>query len=367
MTNSIRYISKWLASSLALCTLLLMTSCQKDAADDTFKASEGIPLKLTSVTRAGTETTRVESGTIKMFVMAPDEQYSQGSYNYNGGWKNNGVYAMENTQYYLYGYMPGDKYNGSVSKPAGKDYAAGADLTLTGLPLLTTEDICVLVGVQRFASVAPESPANEGSYSYLSGLAEENNVNMLMDHLYCQLRLKFNIGKEYYEIRRIHLKSVKLKATYDDNVTATIQLRDKYGLASHVTYSAPTANPTPLEFDMLKAGDTELSTLGFVDLPSEESTPFTINRTVLCPHCLFNDGAGAYLSVECTYDVYDTDTYDSTNPDRHRMRKDCKATNKINITGMGPGTFRTLTLTIAPTYLYVLGDDDANNPPIVIN
>lgn len=332
---------------------LLLVGCQNDAGDDV--VSEGTPLRPSSVTRAGSHNA-LTSGSIQLYVMAPDAPFSAGYFSYNNTdhlWANSGVRVKENTQYYIYGYMP-HSYTGSIDKLSIGDYSAGAKLTISDLPLVTEQDICAVVGVQRFTA-ATETSATEGNYGYLSGLQSENYVNLLLDHLYSRLNLQFNVDAEYYKLRRIHLKQVVLKAKYAGTagtVTATVQLLAGHGISdgesNYVSYSAPEANPAEQSFTLLSEDH---------DLPKVGSA-YAV-KTVNCPQCLFNDGAGAYLSIESTYDVYDTAG--------KITRANCKSVNKVNITGMLPGVSRTLTLTVAPTYLYVLGDNDVDNPTVVIN
>lgn len=343
-------------------------------AEDDANESQG-NLQLSSVTRADEPTPEeVSEGNIRMFVTTANTSTS-GSFSKSSTdpWTNSGVSVKENTQYYFYGYMP---YNdavvsnaSSVAKPADGDFSNGVDMTLSGLPVFTNEDICVIVGVKR---VEDESTtiATKGEYGYLSGVANKNHVNLLMNRLYTQLKLRFCVDKDYYALRRIHLKTVTLKSSYlakDATVTATVKLRAGDGInADKVTYSAPAVTrPTDLETcSLLKAEDADLGTLGYIDLvvaPDQgaESPTYTeLSNTVNCPHCLF-DLSGTYLSIESTYDVYDTND--------NLIRENCKSENKIKVYSEAPGMRKILTLTVAPTYLYVLADPDLDNPTIMIN
>ena len=371
MMITARHRYQWLWGCLLTGCLLLFVACADDSSDE----PKGDTLQLSSVTREGESSPEeVTEGDIKLFVTISNTSTS-GSFNRNNGaviWTNTGAAVKENTQYYFYGYMPNDVdvvYSGSVATPSeGGDFSNGADMALHGLPVFTAEDICVVVGVKR---VTDESTtvATKGEYGYLSGIAKQNHVNLLMDHLYTQLKLRFCVDKDYYALRRIHLKTVTLKSSYvarGATIDATVKLRPNNGLAADkVYYSNPVVTrPTEQELcQLLKAGDTDLGTNGYIDLVvapeqgAESPTYSELSNTVNCPHCLF-DPDGTYLSINSTYDVYDTKG--------NLIREDCPSENKIKVYNAAPGMRKILTLTVAPTYLYVLADPDLDNPTIKI-
>ena len=187
--------------------LLLMVAC----ADDSSEEPKSSPLRLVSVTRTGSGTPeRLTNGHIKLFVTTKEGTVINGIYNNidGSGWGESAA-ITENTQYYIYGYMPNDGtvVTGGSSLTADDpdepdlDYSKGANLTLGGLPLFTQEDICVIIGVQRITE-RMETPATAGTYDYPAGLSDQNYVNLLMAHLYVKLQLQFNVESEYYALRR---------------------------------------------------------------------------------------------------------------------------------------------------------------------
>ena len=210
--------------------LLLLVACSEETDEP-----QGGPLQLSSVTRTSTFTP-VEGSDIKMYVMAKDAIYSEG--NFTGTtWTNEGVKVKEHEQYYMYGYMPGT-YESSISATASDlngDYSKGADLTITGLPIFTSKDICAIVGVQRISAASEDKNIIEGNYGYLSGLNDENYVNLLMDHIYSKLILQMNVDANYSLLRDIKLKSVKLTCSYAETVNVTVKLREGYGLQGNTT------------------------------------------------------------------------------------------------------------------------------------
>ena len=339
---------------LMLFLMLLVAACSEDVdTADHLDAPEGSPLHLSSVTRASTFNP-VEGNSIKMYVMTKDNQYSEGKFNYTTSWVNSDIRVKEHEQYYMYGFMPAGSYSSSISATATElndDYSRGADLTINGLPIFTNEDICAIVGVQRISATSEATNIVEGNYGYLSGLSNENYVNLLMDHLYGELALQFKVDADYYALRHIKLKSVTLN--YDNgqgeaaaNVNVTVRLRDGYGLGQSSVAYTPTGNKA--SHTILENGSTDLTDAAIL-----------IGNSVKCPPSLF-DQAGTYMTLTCTYDVCRTDNANTV------IRANCTASNKVRVSGMEHGKTNTVTVTIAPTYLYVLTDPDLDNPTIYI-
>ena len=348
-----RHIGWWLSSMLVL-LLLMMVSCSQDSSNDGIDEPQNNLLRLSSVTRSNRAFTPSEGNSIKMYVMTKNAQFSTGTFTYSTGWTNNNVSVKEHEQYYMYGFMPAGSYSSSISATATElngDYSRGADLTINGLPIFTNEDICAIVGVQRISATSEATNIVEGNFGYLSGLNSENFVNLLMDHLYGELALQFKVDADYYALRHIKLKSVTLN--YDNgqgsvaaNVNVTVRLRAGNGLGQSSVVYTPTGNKA--SHTILENGSTFLNS---------NATP--IGSGVKCPPSLF-DQAGTYMTLTCTYDVCSAD-------DTHNViRENCTASNKMRVSGMEHGKTNTVTVTIAPTYLYVLTDPDLDNPTIYI-
>lgn len=364
------HIERWLLGSmpmllLMVCMLMLVACSDND--DYGSNELQSNQLRLSSATREGEATTPayLTEGNIKVFVTNNDDVVLEGSFSKNSSdaiWNSSNLAIKENTQYYLYGYMP-NTLTSTFDKPdGGGDFSGGANLTLSDLPVFTDKDFRVVVSVQRVTDDATFTTATEGRFSYLSGASSQNYVNLLMGHLYSQLQLRFCVDKTYYALRRIHLKSVTLKSTYvakDAKVTATVNLRDGKGLSGQVQFSdaAAMTPETPEEWPLLTGGNLDLA----VEPETNAETPVytVLSNTVNCAHCLF-DTKGAndtYLTIECSYDVYDT---------KGNKVRESTAANKVKVTGMAPGVKKILTLTVAPTYLYMLSDPDLDNPTIHI-
>ena len=350
-----RHIGWWLSSMLML-LLLMMVSCSQDSSNDGIDEPQNNLLRLSSVTRSSSVFTPSEGNSIKMYVMTKTVQFSTGTFTYSTGWTNNNVSVKEYEQYYMYGFMPAGSYESNISATATElngDYSRGADLTISGLPIFTRKDFCAIVGVQRISATSEATNIIEGNYGYLSGLNSENYVNLLMDHLYGELALQFKVDADYHALRHIKLKSVTLnydngQGDADANVNVTVRLRAGNGLGQSSVVYTPTGN---------KASHAIWPNTNDPILLSSDAT--AIGSGVKCPPSLF-DQAGTYMTLTCTYDVCRTDNANTV------IRENCTASNKMRVSGMDHGKTNTVTVTIAPTYLYVLTDPDLDNPTIYI-
>jgi hypothetical protein len=81
--------------------------------------------------------------------------------------------------------------------------------------------------------------------------------------------------------------------------------------------------------------------------------------------CCFVPTLSNDLSLVATYDVYDKND--------NRVRKDCVAENSIYINSFLPagtswkrGSMLKLSLTVKPTYLYMLSEPDLDNPTVTL-
>ena len=337
-----------------LFVLMLLAACSEDSGSGTDEPQSG-NLHLSSVTRANSRLTPEAGSSIKLYVMTEDAQYSTGSFSYTTSWVNSNIRVKEYEQYYMYGYMPGT-YDSSISATASDlngDYSKGADLTITGLPIFTSEDICAIVGVQRISATTDAKNVIEGNYGYLSGLNDENYVNLLMDHLYSKLILKMNVDANYSLLRDIKLKSVTLTCSYGETVDATVKLRTGYGLQGNTTAYSANSSGTSKVHPLW----TSTEALGDLIPPDANETNPLLLGTINCPPVVL-DAAGTYMKITCIYDVYDK---------AGNKVRECTVENKLKTAAVTPGMEYTVTLTVAPTYLYVLSDADLNNPTITVN
>ena len=190
MTEKMTY--RWLWSCLVAGGLLLLSGCSGSSSEDDLQQPEQVTLQLRAVTRTDgafeIPDANKPASSIKLFLatLTPTNEnpnnYSltEGSFSYkNSQWSStnslNPLIVKEETPYYLYGYMP-SSISASQSAPEGDDYSKGINLTLSNLPAITSDDICVLVGVQRVETKSTEPTElptiTEGQYGFRTGIRQ---------------------------------------------------------------------------------------------------------------------------------------------------------------------------------------------------
>ena len=351
---------RWLFSCLVVGGLLLLSGCSGGSSGDDVPPSEQSYLQLGAVTRTagafGIPDANNPATNIQLFLatQAPTNEdpnhYTlvEKMYSYSTDhWSSQTPFLVkENTQYYLYGYMPAS-LSATQSAPEG-DYSKGMNLTLSNLPAITTDDICVLVGVQRVGANSTSSPSvTEGQYGFITGIKGQNYLNLLMAHLYAKMKVSFKIDPAYAELRSIHLKNITLSSKYADGASVAVSLRSGQGIGSP---AFPSVNEEQVHTVTLL--DTEkILNKSFV------STPLTLDIPAYCrPMGL----EGTYhLTLTTTYDVYDT---------KNQNLGERTSENKIdfNMAEVRPGQEKDIVLTVKPTYLYILSEYDADNPTITL-
>ena len=380
MTEKMTY--RWLWSCLIAGSLLLM-GCSDRYEEEPQplpvpQPEEGDMLELRAITRTGgAYQISTAAQEIPVFLATVDKAtgtYSCASGSFQsdaiGNWQSD-LSVKEETPYYMYGYMP-STVTGAVAVTAADlagDYSKGVDLTLSGLPAITLDDISVLVGVQRVGAqpiTDPPAPAvTEGQYGFRSGIKGQNYVNLLMAHLYARLKLSFKIDPSYAELRSIHLKEVTLTSKYADGASVTVNLRDGKKIGNP-TFPAGTEGETAHTVTLLKATDTEkVLDEAFVN------TALSLDVPAYCrPITAAAEGQSYSLTLTTTYDVYDR-AFDKTENkvvDKNNLGERTSVNKvKLNIAALKPGYERTLVLTVNPTYLYILSDNDLDNPTITVN
>jgi hypothetical protein len=346
----------WLFSCLVVGGLLLLSGCSGGSSGDDVPPSEQAYLQLGAVTRtAGAFEINDPATNIQLFLatQAPTNEdpnhYTlvEKMYSYSTDhWSSLTPFLVkENTQYYLYGYMP-SSISAIQSAPDG-DYSKGIDLAFTGLPAITTDDICVLVGVQRVGANSTSSQSvTEGQYGFITGIKGQNYLNLLMAHLYAKMKVSFMIDPAYAELRSIRLKTITLSSKYADGASE-VSLRSGQGIGSPTFQSG-----SGEQVHSVILLDTEkILNKSFV------STPLTLDIPAYCrPMGL----EGTYhLTLTTTYDVYDT---------KNQNLGERTSENKIdfNMAEIRPGQEKDIVLTVKPTYLYILSEYDADNPTITL-
>ena len=275
--------------------------------------------------------------------------------------------------YYLYGYIPYiSSVNASVSKlPGSSSYRDGAVLTLNGLPTVTASDVCVVVGAKNgkdFYNASADYSVTglaPGDFTYTANDGKGNYIYLLFDHIYSGLQLSFCVDATYAALRTIKLKKVELQA-YDNSATPQVMKRK---VKVTIPLSAGSGSPigdigfsTDESSSLMNAVPIygEKTTDPAVPLPSEGDTPYKNFFCGFMPHEVYN------FKLVSTYDVYDTQM--------NLIRSDCKAENMLyfkeiltHFVETKRGRKYVITLTIKPTFLYMLSEPDLNSPMVVVN
>lgn len=280
----------------------------------------------------------------------------------NGVW-NSQVSVTNLITYYIYGYMPvNDNFTCAISKLSeGEDYSKGAILNFTNLPPVMASDFSVVTGVKQVSSANPTESVNleAGFFSYEGKATGSNFVCLMLDHLYSCASFKFLVDKVYSQLRTIKLKKVELKTNAQITYPLTITLRQKPETVTsgYEPYTIQWGNQTSRPNDYVTLFTSE----------EGELLPMINNKTVDGYFAPFQNDIADALVLKCTYDVYDKNVT-AEHTEGNLVRANCVAENKLPenrvIAGVNQRTL--LTITVNPTYLYVLSEPDLDNPTITI-
>ena len=275
----------------------------------------------------------------------------------NGHW-NSQVNVTNTKEYFIYGYMPvNENIDCEISRISGKDYSQGAVLTFTNLPPVLAEDFSVVSGVLQVNSSNLDNETGSlaaGNFRYVGMASGSNYVCLMLDHLYSAVQFKFLVNTTYNELRTIKLKTVEMMT--DDQLTypLTVTMKDQ--------------DPDGYEVNISNTGESwanDYISL-FTSASGETLSTSVENATFVNGYFAPKSNVASKLRLRCTYDVYDKDVT-TEHPDGNLVRKNCTAVNKLPSLAYGPNQRTILTLTVNPTYLYVLSDPDLDNPTVTIN
>ena len=283
-----------------------------------------------------------------------------------GDWK---IYkdAIEPGNYYLYGYVPYGAGTASITY-RGASYEDGAVLSLRGVNGVLNQDLCVIVGAKEGSSA---TAFNEGRVLKPGDFdchikPNDNYVFLLFDHLCSALRFRFQVDDVYAKLRTIKVTKLELSAYSNKACTTPAKQLD-----ATITLQKTTDDVTPpivgdvvftpsnsggdtykvkiYEYEGNDGGDTLPSVYGeYTDYLGFAPVTNTLN----------------YYMLYSTYDVYDKKG--------NLIRKNCVATNKIDIgehfvSGLQRSHIYTLNLKVVPTYLYMLSEPDLDNPTVEVS
>ena len=241
--------------------------------------------------------------------------------------------------YTVYGYMP---KTGDMSSTLAKSTADAATLTIRNIKPITTDDICIITGVE-----ASDEGLKEGNFNWkwpitTSTEDESYKIYILMDHLYAAAQFRLKIDAEYAALRTIKLKTMTL-STNQGSVNATITLKH------NTTGESPVSN-----VDYYTASGSSDAVIIF---NNDEGTPLD-KETPLIINACFAPTLSENLTLVSTYDVYDSKG--------NLIRQNCTTTNKLPDLEASRGQRVQVNMLVNPTYLYILSDPDLDNPTITI-
>ncbi len=253
--------------------------------------------------------------------------------------------------YYIYGYMPASSViHCAISKRTGMNYSQGAVLTFSDLPPVLSEDFCVVTGVQQLENKTDNVNLTPWVFAFTGKLTGNNFACLMLDHLYSCVKFKFLVNTDYDKLRTIKLKTVELKTTQAGSYPLTVTM--KAGANYEVNWGSATGLTNDYVSLPVSEGGVILSAT-----EAKEVEGYFAPKTDVANN----------LVLQCTYDVYDKNVT-TKHPEGNLIRQNCEAVNKLpaSIIEVGTDKRTLLTLTVNPTYLYVLSDPDLDNPTITI-
>ncbi len=308
----------------------LLTACSKDSAENQSDASVRM-LRATRSSLLGTET----YGDIRVFLTGEDNPI-EGLFKYVGGsqWNTQMKLKSGEQTYRLYGYMPDD---GIITKSLTDWNDNSGVLHLGQLDPMSDKDYCIVTGVRQVDNDEDERTASRGAFVFTYNSSRENYINLLFDHLYARVVFSMNVTANYSSLRTIKIKKMRLELSGVSKFSADVTLADGIGISS-VVYT-PTGTSSNVKTIM--EGEQTLTTT-FMDVASIQLIPYSAMLS------------GLHLITE--YDVYDR---------QGNKVAERTATNKLEVPldELQREEERTLLITVDPSYLYVLSEQD---PPLVI-
>ncbi len=282
--------------------------------------------------------------TIRIFLSSIEEIIDGSVQKVNdNNWRST-IRVNKDTQYYIYGYMPMESVNSASVTPLPAGIAKGVVLKLNGVEAVTPSDICVIIGVQDLENRTDAFNVKKGIFSYIGKDRGKNYANLLLDHLQASIHFELLIDNSYSQLRTIKVRKAEILAGTGSRYNMTI------------TLEANTADVSPIKTISYEPTAGETNAEVFTDDEGCALSPtvpleFDANYLTLMR---------SMLSLKTTYDVYD-----SKGKFIHTRTSINKLDTAIPET-LARGGRTTLTLTVKPTYLYVLADPDLNNPTLKI-
>lgn len=285
---------------------------------------------------------------------------------------------LTTARYQVYGYIPKEDAEKATIAPYDGSYDNGATLTIKGLNSLTPSDVCVIVGAKDDSNYNPETSnytvadlaPGKFEVKFNSGNNATNHVFLLFDHLYAALCFNFKVDDTYNALRTIKLRKLELIAYADDNGS---KVKSKFDAV--VTLKQNNTGTSPIVEVSYTADESSTDAAPVVIYQwggTVNTTENTDNEVILTPTTprrfmgCFVPGMNTYFKLRSTYDVFDKH--------ENLIRQGCHAENTIDLRqhfGNEINTMRgnrySLTLTVQPTYLYMLSEPDLDDPTVALH
>ena len=363
-----RYIYASLLAALPLGWGCLLTSCTDgtDLEQEHPDNQAGMPLHVVGLTRGegdpDPESDPLSGKTVRLFLNQ-GETTQKGVLTYSG--KNadsdltigsTDLTVKPGKDYLVFGYMPSGVAAESSDVTVNSNTNT-ATMSIKNLSSVSAEDFSVVIGVK--GKLAENEKVVAGSFKYHApeDTKEGYGVSLLVDHLYSAVELKFLVDEEYAALRTIKLHKVTLKTARDKKLDATVNL----------TMNETGTNPISSVPDY---GNSENSQAGEVVLyQSTNAVGDELSATTpLFITGYFAPGYGSDLEIVSEYAVYDEKGELLPSPDDLENHQYRYAVNDLSAVcaSMTRGLKKTVNMTIIPTYIYILSDNDLDNPTIVV-
>lgn len=308
--------------------------------DSNTNESPGEPLRIVGMTRSGDETNVSDPMSVKLFLADGNTTPIPSDILTYPTSTTTSLRVKPGADYHVFGFLPSNA-NGTNGNSSVAVNSNTATLTIENLAPLSTDDVCVVIGVK--GKLASNEKVVAGSFKYHApeNTEEGFGVSLLVDHLFAAMDFNLSVDATYDAIRTIKLKKVVMKSTGAQKVTAVITL----------TMNNNGTNPiTNIEFTPSGTAQDEL-----ILYKSEQGTALDVTTPIEFTG-FYGAGIsslGSTLSIESTYDIYDKDG--------NLIDKDRKAVNNLAtvLTNITRGKKVKLNMKVIPTYLYVLSDSDA--------
>lgn len=264
--------------------------------------------------------------------------------------------------YYIFAFTPVETDSASI-EPVRDDVMSPynkARVTLKGIPAVSASDYLYSVGNSNPNAATPiTADKAKGNFTYdvklTKGTGATNETYLIMNHLMSKLTLKLKADSAYGELRDIKLKSIAVVP--QSGSAQTISSVINYSKESvDLGWVNPVTGGTVDTVQVFSPDTLVALTKQFQNVGSFYFAP------------VYNSALGKSVrpAVIFTFNVYDKE--------KQQTRKEVKIVNTSllpqlykNTGGLASGKNYIMSVTVKPTYLYVLSDNDPVSLDIELN